>query len=125
MPKLVLVGESTAAEKSVKKGHKHAKAKDLAAERAVNVKDYLVRIRASCQSHQCCHRNCGFEDVETYLVPAGATSRRMSRNHPVDESLVKPQPRKSLAAKGTTPSRTVRRFERQSVLPEFTGKQQM
>jgi outer membrane protein OmpA-like peptidoglycan-associated protein len=99
--KLVLVGESTAAEKSVKKGHKHAKAKDLAAERAVNVKDYLVKDKGIDASRiSVATGTADSKTVETYLVPAGATfTADVQGTTPVDESLVKPQPRKSLAAK--------------------------
>jgi outer membrane protein OmpA-like peptidoglycan-associated protein len=99
--KLVLVGESTAAEKPVKKGHKHAKAKDLAAERAVNVKDYLVKDKGIDASRiSVATGTADSKTVETYLVPAGATfTADVQGTTPVDESLVKPQPRKSLAAK--------------------------
>jgi hypothetical protein len=73
---VVVVGESTAVEKTPKKG-KHAKAPvDFAAERAVNTKDYLVNEEQSGIDASRIVVRTGAGDsksVEDYLVPAGAT----------------------------------------------------
>jgi outer membrane protein OmpA-like peptidoglycan-associated protein len=99
--KLVLVGESTTAEKTPKKGHKHAKVADLAAERAVNVKDYLVTEKGIDASRiSVATGTADAQAVEPYLVPSGATfAADVQGTTPVDESLVKAQPRKPLGAK--------------------------
>jgi outer membrane protein OmpA-like peptidoglycan-associated protein len=78
--KLVVVGEAnakeqakTAKEAKAAKKNKHLKVVDLAAERAVNVKDYLVKekgIDASRISVATDMKDA--QAVETYLVPAGA-----------------------------------------------------
>jgi len=96
--KLVLVGESTTAEKAPKKGHKHAKVVDLAAERAVNVKEYLVQDKGIDASRiSVATGTADAQTVETYLVPSGATfATDVQGTTSVDESLVKPQPRKAL-----------------------------
>ena len=98
--KAVVVGESTAAEKAPKKGHKHAKVEDLAGERAVNTKDYLVTEKGIDASR--ISVATGMTDgqtVEDYLVPAGATfTADVAGTAAVDESVVKPQARKPLAA---------------------------
>jgi outer membrane protein OmpA-like peptidoglycan-associated protein len=94
--KLALVGEASAKEqaKTAKEAqfalkHKHAKVVDLAAERAVNVKDYLVtekgidasRISVSTDTKDA-------QAVETYLVPSGATfANDVTGTTPVDESI--------------------------------------
>jgi len=101
--KAVVVGESTAAEKTPKKGHKkHAKVPaDFAAERAVNTKAYLVGEKGIDASRVTVAT--GTEDsqkVEDYLVPAGANfSSDVTGTTPVDESTVKPQVRKPLGAR--------------------------
>jgi len=97
--KLVLVGESTSAEKAPKKGHKHAKVADLAAERAVNAKDYLVTEKGIDASRiSVATGTSDTQTVETYLVPAGATfTADVQGTTPVDESAVKAAPRKPLA----------------------------
>jgi outer membrane protein OmpA-like peptidoglycan-associated protein len=73
---VVVVGESTAVEKTPKKG-KHAKApEEFAAERAVNTKDYLVNEEQSGIDASRIFVRTGTGDsksVEDYLVPAGAT----------------------------------------------------
>jgi hypothetical protein len=73
---VVVVGESTAVEKTPKKG-KHAKApEEFAAERAVNTKDYLVNEEQSGIDASRIIVRTGTGDsksVEDYLVPAGAT----------------------------------------------------
>jgi outer membrane protein OmpA-like peptidoglycan-associated protein len=105
--KLVVVGEADAKEqaktaKEVKaaKKNKHLKVVDLAAERAVNVKEYLVtekgidaaRISVATDTKDA-------QAVETYLVPAGANfAADVPGTTPVDESVVKPAPVKKVAA---------------------------
>jgi outer membrane protein OmpA-like peptidoglycan-associated protein len=99
--KLVVVGESdskeqakTAKEEKAKLKNKHLKVYDPAAERAVNVKDYLVKekgIDASRISVATDTKNA--QAVETYLVPSGATfANDVTGTTPVDETsiLVKP-----------------------------------
>jgi outer membrane protein OmpA-like peptidoglycan-associated protein len=106
--KLVVVGEADAKEqaKTAKEAkaalkHKHLKVHDLAAERAVNVKDYLVTekgIDASRISVATGAKDA--QEVENYLVPAGANfAADVQGTTPVDETLVKPEPRKPLAEK--------------------------
>jgi len=99
--KLVLVGEASTAEKTPKKGHKHAKVADLAAERAVNVKDYLVKDKGIDASRiSVATGTADSKTVETYLVPSGANfAADVQGTTAVDEALVKPQPRKALTAK--------------------------
>jgi outer membrane protein OmpA-like peptidoglycan-associated protein len=106
--KLVVVGEAnakeqakTAKEAKAAKKNKHLKVVDLAAERAVNVKDYLVTEKGIDASR--ISVATGTEDaqkVETYLVPAGANfAADVPGTTPVDESVVKPAPHKKLPAK--------------------------
>ncbi|MGA2219009.1 MAG: OmpA family protein [Terracidiphilus sp.] len=99
--KLVVVGESTAAEKAPKKGHKHAKVEDLAAQRAVNVKDYLVTDKGIDASRiSVATGTADSATVENYLVPAGANfGADVQGTTPVDETAIKPQARKPLGAK--------------------------
>ena len=95
--KLYVTGNAIGLEKAPAKG-KHAKAKaDLAAERAVNTKDYLVKEKGIDPSRIVV--GVGTDDSKTVtdtLVPAGATPPTMTS---VDETAVKPIPRKALAAK--------------------------
>ncbi len=82
--------------------NKRAKVTDLAAERAVNVKDYLVTEKGIDASR--INVYTGTEDaqkVDTYLVPAGATfTADVAGTTPVDETVVKPAPiKKAPAAK--------------------------
>lgn len=106
--KLVVVGEADAKEqaKTAKEAaaalkHKHLKVHDLAAERAVNVKDYLVTekgIDASRISVATGTKDA--QEVENYLVPAGANfAADVQGTTPVDETMVKAEPRKPLAGK--------------------------
>jgi hypothetical protein len=95
--KLYIIGNSTGKEKEMPKG-RHAKAPaDLAAERAVDTKDYLVTEKGIDASRIVV--GTGTDDAKSVtdiLVPAGATPPTMT---PVDESAVKPIPRKALPAK--------------------------
>jgi hypothetical protein len=94
--KLAVVGNATSKEKTVKKGRK-AKVRDLAAERAVNTKDYLVSEKGIDASRVSVYT--GSQDAQSStLVPAGATLDTASLT-PVDESAVKAKPRKALPAK--------------------------
>jgi outer membrane protein OmpA-like peptidoglycan-associated protein len=96
----VVVGEASAKEKTPPKG-KHAKFVDLAAQRAVNTKDYLVKEKGIDASRiSVATGTADSKSVEDYLVPAGATfSSDVSGTTPVDENTVKPQERKPLGAK--------------------------
>jgi len=104
--KVVIVGESTAvekaaAEKMAKRSHKKgAKAEDLAAQRAVNTKDYLVKEKGIDPSRISVAEGTKDEQkVEIFLVPAGANfSADVQDVTPVDESVVKPQARRPMAA---------------------------
>jgi outer membrane protein OmpA-like peptidoglycan-associated protein len=102
--RVVLVGDATAAEKSPKKAAGHAKVappEDLAAERAVNTKDYLVTEKGIDASRVSVAT--GLSDgqkVENYLTPAGASfAADVTGTTPVDESAVKPLARKALAVR--------------------------
>jgi outer membrane protein OmpA-like peptidoglycan-associated protein len=104
--KLVVVGEAdakeqakTAKEKAFAAKHKHAKVTDVAAERAVNVKDYLVNEKGIDASRiSVATGTADAQQVENYLVPAGANfAADVTGTTPVDESAVKAQPRKSMA----------------------------
>ena len=94
---VVVVGESTAAEKAKMAKHKHAV--DLAAQRAVNTKAYLVSLGLDASSISVATGTTEGQTVEDYLVPAGATfTTDVSGTTPVDETAVKAQERKPLGA---------------------------
>jgi hypothetical protein len=99
--KAVVVGEASAAEKTPAKGHKHAKAVDFAAQRAVNTKDYLVTEKGIDASRiSVVTGTTDGETVEDYLVPSGASfSADVAGTTAVDETVVKPVARKPLPAK--------------------------
>jgi hypothetical protein len=102
--KAVLVGESTAEERTAKQMKKHAKgegAENLAAQRAVNTKDYLVTEKGIDASRiSVATGSMDGKRVEDYLVPAGASfSDDVHGTTPVDEAVVKAQARKPLADK--------------------------
>jgi OmpA family len=97
--KVALVGNSTAAEKAAAAKAKRQPAPDLAAERAVNAKDYLVNEKGIDASRISVFT--GTEDVQrvnSTLVPAGATLDTTGKT-PVDESAVKAVPRTPPARK--------------------------
>ncbi len=78
---------------------KHAKpVADLAAQRAVNTKDYLVSEKGIDPSRiSVATRPTDSQQVENYLVPSGAdSSADVTGTTPVDESMVKPQKRTPL-----------------------------
>jgi outer membrane protein OmpA-like peptidoglycan-associated protein len=94
-----IVGSSTAAEKAPPKHlKKGAMAEDIAAERAVNTKDYLVTEKGIDASRITVYTGPGDgQTVEDYLVPSGATFTLDGTTKVSDD--VKPQPRKALAEK--------------------------
>ena len=96
---VVVVGEANAKEKMPPKS-KHAKVHDLAAERAVNTKDYLVNEEQSGIDASRIIVRTGTADsqsVEDYLVPAGATfDNDVQGTNPVDASSVKTLTRKPI-----------------------------
>jgi outer membrane protein OmpA-like peptidoglycan-associated protein len=99
--KIVVVGNATSAEKTPKKVRKHAKAakmEDLAADRAVNTKEYLVTEKGIDASRISVATGAtDGQKVEDYLVPSGATfGNDVAGTTPVDETMVKPQARKVL-----------------------------
>ncbi|MDR3738832.1 MAG: OmpA family protein [Terracidiphilus sp.] len=97
--KAVIIGESTAAEKLPPKHHrKNAKVLDIAAQRAVNAKDYLVKEKGIDPSRISVVTSAqDGQKIEDYLVPAGATfTSDVQGTTPVDESGVTPQERKPL-----------------------------
>ncbi len=94
-----VVGTATAEEKMPPKHMKKgAKMEDLAAERAVNTKDYLVTEGGIDASRISVYTGSGdSKKVEDYLIPAGATFN-VAGTTPVSAE-VKPVPRKALPAK--------------------------
>ncbi|HUH64013.1 MAG TPA: hypothetical protein VLZ50_13495 [Terracidiphilus sp.] len=95
----VVVGNATAEEKAPPKHpRRHEKPVDVAAQRAVNTKDYLVKEKGIDASRITVDTGTGdAQSVENYLVPAGANfSADVSGTSPVDENTVKPQERKPL-----------------------------
>ena len=100
--KLVLVGNATAAERTMPKHHKkHAKMADLAAQRAVNVKEYLVTEKGIDPSRiKLATGTADGMTVNPYLVPSGADfAADVSGTTPVDESGIKPEVRKPLGGR--------------------------
>jgi len=98
--KVVIVGESTAEEKAPKMGKHHHEVENLAAQRAVNTKEYLVTDKGIDGSRiAVVTGSTDGQTVEDYLVPSGATfTTDVQGTTPVDESAVKPQERKPLGA---------------------------
>jgi hypothetical protein len=106
--KAVLVGEQnsdeaamTAKQEMRAAKNKHAMVDMFAAQRAVNAKDYLVTEQGIDASRiSVATGSTEGQTVENYLVPSGATfSNDVTGTTPVDETAVKPQERKPLAAK--------------------------
>jgi outer membrane protein OmpA-like peptidoglycan-associated protein len=98
---VVVVGDSTAAEKTPKTGHKHAKSEDFAGQRAVNTKDYLVTEKGIDASRITVKTGgTDAQEVQNYLVPSGADfATDVTGTTAVDETAVKPQTRKALSAR--------------------------
>jgi outer membrane protein OmpA-like peptidoglycan-associated protein len=95
--KVVIVGEATAKEKTPPKLHRNnARIVDLAAQRAVNVKDYLVTEKGIDASRVSVATGVAdSQNVENYLVPADAVfSNDVQGTTPVDEGTVKVEARK-------------------------------
>jgi hypothetical protein len=102
--KVVVVGEATAAEKAAKPVKRHGKAlkaEDLAAQRAVNTKEYLVTDKGIDASRiGVATGSTDGQAVEDYLVPADATfNNDVQGTTLVDETAVKAQARKPLDRK--------------------------
>jgi hypothetical protein len=106
--KAVVVGEATAKEKAktakeeeAARKHKHLKAVDIAAERAVNTKEYLVTEKGIDASRISVATGTADEqNVEDYLVPFGARfSADVTGTILVNEADVKAEPRKHLPEK--------------------------
>jgi outer membrane protein OmpA-like peptidoglycan-associated protein len=96
---LVVVGNATEAEQAAPKGKRRAaRVENLAAQRAVNTKDYLVKEKGIDASRiQVRTGTAGAKEVENYLVPAGANfDTDVPGTTAVDESTVTPQTRKPL-----------------------------
>ena len=101
---VVVVGNATSDEQNppTGKGKKKAAAPaNLAAQRAVNTKDYLVKEKGIDASRiQVRTGTAGAPEVENYLVPAGANfDTDVPGTTAVDESAVQPQARKPLGTK--------------------------
>ena len=99
--KAVIVGESTAAEKTPKTGKHAMQTEHYAEQRAVNTKEYLVTEKGIDASRiSVATGTSDSQSVENYLVPAGATfSTDVPGTTPVDESVVKPIKRVPLPEK--------------------------
>ncbi|MGD0858461.1 MAG: OmpA family protein [Terracidiphilus sp.] len=106
--KVVVVGEANAKEKTPPKNQR-AKLENLAAERAVNTKDYLVNEEQSGIDASRIIVRVGTGDsqsVENYLVPAGATfDNDVPGTSAVNENGVKKVTRKPIPIPGAKPER--------------------
>jgi outer membrane protein OmpA-like peptidoglycan-associated protein len=116
--KAVVVGNSDAKEKAktaklakAAKKNKHIKVVDLAAERAVNTKGYLVTEKGIDASRiSVATGTTNGQKVEDYLVPSGATfTDDVTGTTSVDEAVVKPQARKVLPAKHAAHKKAVKK----------------
>jgi hypothetical protein len=96
--KLVVVASSTSDEKKPPKHPKKGAVTDVAAQRSVNVKDYLVKEKGIDPSRiSAATTATDGQQAQDYLVPSGANfSSDVSGTTPVDESTVKPEERKPL-----------------------------
>ena len=94
---LVLVGNSAPLPEHKGKHHRRHEltADEIAAQRAVNTKDYLVTDKGIDASRiQVKTGTSGDNQVQDYLVPAGANfNNDVPGTNPVDESAIKAQPR--------------------------------
>ena len=104
---LVVVGNAAPeAAAPVKKGRRRHEepAANLAAQRAVNTKDYLVKEKGIDASRISVRTGTtGTNEVDNYLVPAGATfDNDVTGTTAVDESTVKPQTRTPLGERHPT-----------------------
>jgi len=99
--KVVVVGNASAAEKAMPShAGKNAVVDNVAARRAVNTKEYLVTEKGIDASRVIVATGtANASSAEDYLVPAGAAyTADLTGIVPVDETVVKPQPRTPLAA---------------------------
>ena len=96
--KLVIVSSATSAERTPPKHPKKGAVTDVAAQRGVNVKDYLVTEKGIDSSRiSVATTTTEGQQAENYLVPAGANfSTDVSGTSPVDETTIKPEQRKPL-----------------------------
>ncbi len=94
---LVTVGEASLAEKMTETGNPTNGIKEFAAQRAVNVKDYLVKEKGIDASRISVRTGTADEqNVKNYLVPTGANFEAdVPGTTPVNETVVKPEPRDS------------------------------
>jgi hypothetical protein len=97
--RVVVVGESAAREKTSKKGRKHTA--DLAAQRAVNAKQYLVTEKGIDATRVSVATGpMDSQAAQDYLVPSGTDfATDVTGTTPVNETAVKPQVRKPLVAR--------------------------
>jgi hypothetical protein len=88
--KAVVVGETTTSEKTPKKGHKHTA--DMAAQRAVNAKQYLVTEKGIDPTRVSAVTGpADSQAAQNYLVPSGAGfAADVTGTTPVDETAVEP-----------------------------------
>jgi hypothetical protein len=88
--KVVVVGEATVLEKTPRKGHKHTV--NLAAQRAVNAKQYLVTEKGIDATRVSVVTGAtDSQTAQNYLVPSGADfATDVTGTAPVDETVVKP-----------------------------------
>ena len=99
----VVVADSNEKEKALtakeEKSPRHKKVEYFAAQRAVNIKDYLVGDQGIEPSRIKVASGAGDDqNVQSYLVPAGASfANDVQGTTPVNESNVKPEERKPLA----------------------------
>jgi outer membrane protein OmpA-like peptidoglycan-associated protein len=98
---VVVVGNTAPVTEPVRRGKHHHEMVEpnLAAQRAVNTKDYLVKEKGIDASRISVRTGTtGTNEVDNYLVPAGASfDTDVTGSTAVDESSVKAQPRKALA----------------------------
>jgi hypothetical protein len=121
----VVVGDSTAAEKTPPAKGKKAKGAmvaDMAAQRAVNTKDYLVTEKGIDASRIAVKTGAADgQKVEEYLVPAGASFEAdVTGTMAVDTNVVKPQVRSPLAA--AKAAKAAKAGMKQSAKPPMTHK---
>jgi outer membrane protein OmpA-like peptidoglycan-associated protein len=116
--KAVVVGNSDAKEKAktaklakAAEKNKHIKVVDLAAERAVNTKSYLVTEKGIDASRiSVATGTTDGQKVEDYLVPSGATfTDDVTGTTSVDEAVVKPHARKAMSAKHAAHKKAVKK----------------
>lgn len=105
---LVVVADSTEKENALTgkqekfaARHKHARVERFAAQRAVNIKDYLVREQGIDPNRVSVATGTGNDqNVQNYLVPAGANfANDVQGTTAVDETVLTPEERKPLPAR--------------------------